>query len=345
MACLCGVVSAGCAPQRVPAEWTLAAEEIGRVGDGTDPAEAFYEPAVVRVDGAGRLHVLDTGNDRVQVFDVDGRYLRTLGRSGEGPGDLSRPMGMWVFGDGEVVIADSGNARLQRFGPGGDPLPAVGLDFVPLDVVGTDRYLFTLRLPPPTFIYGPGSEPLIHRTDRDGSPLDAFLEPEAAEVGILYFLRNTLRLAAGPGEGIAVAHTHVVSRIRRFAATGAPEGAIDVLYKAQAMAPLGRLPRRVNDSSLASVARTCTALEWDARRGTYWVLAGYVDRRRDGSWVSATELYRYRPDGRYAGSVMLPWSARSVAAAHDGTLWVLDSDGVAHRLRLEDPEMVPASTG
>lgn len=340
-----GLVLSACAPAQVPPEWTLAVEEIGRVGDGSDPAEAFHEPATVRVDGQGRLYVLDSGDDRVQVFDAEGRHLRTLGNPGQGPGELSRPTGMWVFADGEVVVADAGNARLQRFGPGGDPLGTVSLEFVPLDVVGTERYLFVLRLPPPTFVYGPGNDPLIHRADRDGTLLDSFLRPESAEVGILYFLRNTLRIARGPGEEVAVANTHVVSRIRRFAATGVPAGVVDVLYKAQSLAPLGRLPEEVNDASLADVARTCTALEWDARRGVFWVLSGHVDRRQDGTWVTATELYRYHPDGRYGGSVMLPWAARSIASVHDGTLWVLDVEGVAHRLRLTDPEMAPAAGG
>jgi hypothetical protein len=249
---------------------------------------------------------------------------------------------LWVFQDGEVVVADAGNARLQRFGPAGDPLPTVDLDFIPLDVVGSDRHLFILRLPPPTFVYGPGSDPLIYRADRDGTILHGFLQPESADVGILYFLRNALRIATGPAGGVAVANTHVVSQIRRFAADGSSLGAIDVLYKAESLAPLGRLPSQINDASLARIARTCTALAWDSRRGNYWVLSGYVDRRQDGTWVNATELYRYGADGGYTGSVMLPWSARSIAAAADGTLWVLDIDGVAHRLRLTDLEMAPA---
>lgn len=334
---------AGTACQKgvVPAEWTLGVAEVMRLGDGDAPEEAFYQPVAIAVDGAGRLHVLDSGNARVQVFGANGTYLATLGGPGEGPGDLSRPSGMWVFADGEVVIADTGNARLQRYGPGGRVIGAVSLDFLPLDVVGTDRHLWVVRLPPPTLLFGADPEPLVHQLDRDGAYLAAYVAPEAAAAGVIYFLRNSIRLAATPGGGFALAHTHVRSAISTYAATGALERDIPVLYKAQGWAPLGEIPREVNEQSLDRIARTASALHWDERRQLYWLLAGYVDRLQNGEWVSGTELYRYDVGGTYRGSVVLPFSGRAVTTAPDGTLWVLDSEGVVHNMRLHDPEMAP----
>lgn len=333
------IAVSACSIPEVPAEWTLQVAEVRRLGDAEAPEEAFYQPVALGVDGRGRLHVLDSGSARVQIFGPQGTYLATRGRPGEGPGDLAKPSGMWVFEDGEIIVADTGNARLQRFGPGGGAIGEVPLDFLPLDVVGTPRHLWVVRLPPPTLVYGADSQPLVHQMDRDGRWLGGYVEPQASDVGVLYFLRNSVRLAASPGGGFAVANTHVSSLIRLHGATGAPELEIPVLYKAQGWAPLGRLPREINEESLERIARTCTALHWDPRRSLYWVLSGYVDRQQDGRWVTGTELYRYDSRGAYRGSVMLPFAGRALVTAPDGTLWILDDEGVIHNMRLRDPEM------
>lgn len=336
------LVLSSCAPESRLEEWTLALEEmtvLGEAGDG--PQSSFFNPMDLAFDGNGRLYVLDGGNDRVQVFDAEGKYLATRGRSGSGPGDLSRPSGMWVYPDGELLVADTGNGRIQRYGPSGEPLPAMKLDFLPLDVVGTDRRLFVLRLPPPTYVYGPDPTPLVQVFDRDGLALGAHVTPESAEVGILYFLLNTLRIAAAPGGGFALANTHVYSRIRLFDAAGNPQREIPTLYKAAALAPLGRLPKLLNDESLTRVAKTALDLCWDPDRGMYWVLSGYVDRTREGKWVTARELYRYDADGNYRGTIVLPFRAVAVAASPDRTLWLLDEEGLAHRFRLRDPDVAP----
>lgn len=71
-----------------------------RLGD--DPgggAEAFYRARDVDADAAGNIYVLDAGNYRVQVYDAEGGYVRTLGRRGQGPAELERPRGLVVAGD------------------------------------------------------------------------------------------------------------------------------------------------------------------------------------------------------------------------------------------------------
>lgn len=339
----CVLTGAGCGSEPGLEEWTLDLVVERTIG-GPDGGEetAFYEPTDLQVDGNGRVHVLDTGNHRVQVFSADGEFERTLGRSGEGPGDLMRPEGLWVYPDGEVIVADTGNARLQRFGPAGDPLPPVTLDSLPLDLVGGPKGLWVLRMPQPTMVLGPDPSPLVQAMSRDGVPGAGTIPPRSADVGILYFIANVLRIARGPGDGFAVADTHVRSRIRRYDADGRLEAEIPVLYKAQAWAPLGELPREVSDHTLAGIARTATDLAWDRRRSLYWLLSGTTDRRQDGSWVTARELYRYDPEGGYRGTVILPFEARRICVGRDGAVWILDTEGVVRRMKLRDPERVIA---
>jgi len=48
------------------------------------------------------------------------RLLRTLGRSGDGPGELRTPMGLDVNAQGQIAVADAGNARVEVLDAAGE---------------------------------------------------------------------------------------------------------------------------------------------------------------------------------------------------------------------------------
>jgi len=94
---------------------------------GDDPAQAqtspglFFGPRDVAVAG-DEIYVTDTGNERVQVFGLDGTFRRTWGGFGQGPDHLIEPVGITIGPDGTVYVADSGNSRISLFAPDGTPL-------------------------------------------------------------------------------------------------------------------------------------------------------------------------------------------------------------------------------
>ncbi len=91
----------------------------------TSPGD-FSSPTNVAVDKDGNLFVTDTLNDRIQVFDADGVFIRAFGKNGDGPGDFARPKGIAVDCDGHVWVADAMLNRVQVFTPEGDLRLIVG---------------------------------------------------------------------------------------------------------------------------------------------------------------------------------------------------------------------------
>lgn len=77
--------------------------------------DVFGAVGDVGFDGAENLYVLDRLNARVVVFDSIGRFVRTLGRRGGGPGELSAPQQMAVTREGEVIVSDAGRRALVVF--------------------------------------------------------------------------------------------------------------------------------------------------------------------------------------------------------------------------------------
>jgi len=91
----------------------------------TTPGD-FSKPTNVAVDQDGNLYVSDTLNDRVEVFDADGSFIRTFGKNGDGPGDFERPKGIAIDADGHIWVADAMLCQLKVFTADGQPLMAMG---------------------------------------------------------------------------------------------------------------------------------------------------------------------------------------------------------------------------
>jgi len=93
--------------------------------DLTAPGD-FSQPTNVAVDSDGNLFVTDTWNNRVQVFDAEGKFIRAFGKAGDGPGYFTRPKGIAIDTDGHVWVADSIQDRVQVFTPEGHLLIWMG---------------------------------------------------------------------------------------------------------------------------------------------------------------------------------------------------------------------------
>lgn len=91
----------------------------------TDPGN-FSKPTNAAVDQDGDVYVTDTLNDRVEVFDADGNFIRAWGKNGDGPGDFARPKGIAIDADGHVWVADAMLNRMQIFTAEGRLLLAFG---------------------------------------------------------------------------------------------------------------------------------------------------------------------------------------------------------------------------
>jgi DNA-binding beta-propeller fold protein YncE len=83
----------------------------------------FNHPTDVAVAQDGTIFVADGyGNSRVHVFSSDGRYSRSWGAHGRGPGQFRVPHGIAVDTEGRVFVADRENDRVQVFDSDGKVL-------------------------------------------------------------------------------------------------------------------------------------------------------------------------------------------------------------------------------
>src|SRR3972149_4052280 len=86
----------------------------------------FYEPTGVAVAPDKRLYVVDSVNNRIQIFSRDGEFIKSFGTKGKGDGQFSIPFGIAAGADGRVFVTDSKNSRVQVFDTDGGFLYSFG---------------------------------------------------------------------------------------------------------------------------------------------------------------------------------------------------------------------------
>jgi sugar lactone lactonase YvrE len=91
--------------------------KIGSTGHNhelTTPGD-FAKPTSVAVDKDGNLYVCDTLNNRIEIFDADGKFISEFGKAGDGPGYFARPKGVAIDSDDHIWVADGMQDRVQVF--------------------------------------------------------------------------------------------------------------------------------------------------------------------------------------------------------------------------------------
>jgi len=82
--------------------------------DDTDDENQFFRfPMDIAIDKENNVYIVEYFNHRIQVFDRQGKYIRTIGRPGQGPADFFKPSSMGICKNGNIVVSDSSNKRIQ----------------------------------------------------------------------------------------------------------------------------------------------------------------------------------------------------------------------------------------
>src|SRR5579859_14881 len=133
--------------------------DIPRAEDATNIIRKLFQPANLAVDAQGRVYASDVGGDRIQIYDPDGKYVRTVGQYGDNAGEFSRPKGIAVDRENRLYAVDAAAQVVQIFdGQGqllmwfGDPRSSrVGLELPAKVAVDYDHISLFQKYAAPDF--------------------------------------------------------------------------------------------------------------------------------------------------------------------------------------------------
>jgi tripartite motif-containing protein 71 len=105
-------------------QWGHRGSDLGGFQFGS--SEDYTQPPGGGIAVAGSyVYVADSGNNRIERFNLEGGEATQWGSHGDGPGQFSYPRGV-AANEGEVIVSDDDNHRLEKFSPDGEYEGSVG---------------------------------------------------------------------------------------------------------------------------------------------------------------------------------------------------------------------------
>lgn len=82
---------------------------------GTGTANGLFgQMGGLTIDSNNNIYVCDSGNNRIEKFDINGNFLMKWGVAGSSSSQFNSPQGVASFA-GSIFVVDSGNNRVQAF--------------------------------------------------------------------------------------------------------------------------------------------------------------------------------------------------------------------------------------
>jgi hypothetical protein len=90
-------------------------EELAIGGSEAKAEDLFSELRDIAVDDEDRIYVLDLKEASIAVFDRTGNFMKTFGKKGQGPGEMSRPSSLEITPQNEIAVNDSSARKVHFF--------------------------------------------------------------------------------------------------------------------------------------------------------------------------------------------------------------------------------------
>lgn len=85
----------------------------------------FSRAGDIAVDEEEKIYTLDIKECHIKVFNKNGEYLKTIGKRGQGPGEMRSPRSLVITPQQEILVNDASARKLHFFTLDGDFLRAV----------------------------------------------------------------------------------------------------------------------------------------------------------------------------------------------------------------------------
>ncbi len=117
-------------------EDVFSLEEELSIGVAEGPEEyMFSNLRNLAVDDRGYIFALDVREKHIKIYNDEGKYVRTIGRAGQGPGEIGFPRNVCITPQNEVMVPDSMNNRLTFFSMEGEFIRSITT--TPLELLET----------------------------------------------------------------------------------------------------------------------------------------------------------------------------------------------------------------
>lgn len=322
----------------------IASEPILDIGaaNGPEPYQ-FFGVRAARLLDDGTLAVANAGSGEVRFYSSEGRYLRSVGTRGEGPGELEGLRDFWVTPGDTTIAFDAGDRTIVTYAPDGSLVEDRALQRVDglasPDVVGrlvdgtfivreapSVRFRGAGKLSRDTSVlarYGADGSLIRRISTRPGRAMYGYETPGRVHMALLHFGAAPLEAV---GDSVVYVHDGVSSTVDVLDPDGEIVGRLD----------LGVTPAAPSDQEIEAYRRTRleSARTPDQRRAVELSLetVPFAETRPTATWI-------------LAGSAGDVWVRRFRVDMAGPSNWMILRDGEVLGVGELPPGVTPLSLG
>jgi DNA-binding beta-propeller fold protein YncE len=209
--------------------YSYEGDRLASIPSGQTP---FDKPTAALVHPNGSTYITDGyGNSFLHRYDADGGWEATWGKPGPGAVEFAIPHGVALAPDGNLLVADRENHRIQVISPQGDYLGEIGDVFRPCAIhVAADGTMFVAELgadttgplagrpvPSRVTVLRPDGSVAARWGDHDGLPAGNFVAAHDIcldDEGSVYVAEVTQTM--GVSRGLVPPGTHTLQKFARL---------------------------------------------------------------------------------------------------------------------------------
>lgn len=90
------------------------------IGESEDPEASLAQAVGLVVDEEGRIYIADSKAAKIKIYSPEGKFIRSFGQKGQGPGELNMPSGISLAADGRLLVEDALNRKIVFFSREGE---------------------------------------------------------------------------------------------------------------------------------------------------------------------------------------------------------------------------------
>lgn len=136
-----------------------------------DINQYFRFPRAVIADKKGNIYICDTGAIEVKKFDKNGKFLWSLNKRGQGPGEFNRPIDIALDKNGNIYVSDQNNRKIEIFSEKGEYKGGFKTEIdAPMEIAVNSKGFIYIELLHST------SENILHKLNSKGELVSSFVK-------------------------------------------------------------------------------------------------------------------------------------------------------------------------
>jgi hypothetical protein len=317
---------------QIIAEKLIQIEEIWSTEGKENPNYYFYWPSDIETDSKENVYVVDTENNRIQIFDSQGNFLKTIGRYGEGPLEFKKPEDLCIDEkNNRIFIADTRNRRIQICSLDGRFINLLKLRFLPQRIEVNNSNIYVSCFP---VALGGKERSIIKKIDMNERIINEFLVPINIKENSLYLLYNMILMKKDKKGNIVIARKFGLNQVLVYDSKDKLQKKFEIIYKAYKWVKPGILEFKVEkDEDMNKIPFIVGDLTFDSKNN-YYFLAGNIEKKDDGSFERRREIYKYNSKGVYLGTIILPIPARLIHFDSLDNLYIIDDNFILRKYKV-----------